>query len=106
MVQEAPVADRTKEAQACSVRSGNVFLEAAATAIDLAADATLEVDLLGVRAEVHCQAQFSLEGFPALWTELLLSSFPLNAMNEDPVCTKTAIKLEETATRFTAVFPP
>lgn len=88
------------------MRSGNVLLEAAATAIDLATDTALEVDLLGVRAEMHCQAQFSLEGFSTLWTELLLGSFPLNAMNEDPVCTKTAVKLEETATRFTAVFPP
>lgn len=66
---------------------GYVLLEAAATAIDLAADTAFEVDLLGVCAQVHRQTQFSLEGFPTLGTELLLGSFAFNAVKEDPVCT-------------------
>lgn len=69
------------------MRCGYVLLEATATAIDLAAYTALEVDLLGVRAQVHRQAQFSLEGFSTFWTELLLGSFALNAMEENPVCT-------------------
>lgn len=82
-----------------------VLLEAAATVIDLAADTAFVVDLLGVCAQVHSKTQFSLEGFPALGTQLLLGRLALDAMNEDPVRTQTAVKLEEAFAGFTAVLP-